>query len=77
MTINITLTEIITSLLLYGIVHGIWVVMRYLVNQLETETGRIIHTHVREGHSDRFKQCLTGDCATRLGTWVSQPKAQE
>lgn len=61
--IHLTLTEIITSFILYGIVHGVWTAVKWCMKQLETEAGRIIMDHVKSGHKDRLKDCLKDSCA--------------
>jgi hypothetical protein len=65
--INLTLQEVMTATVLYGIVHGIWVVARHL----ETETGRIIKSHVKSGHKAHFKECKEDSCAMAVGIELS------
>lgn len=61
--VHLTLTEIITSVIIYGIVHSIWSVIKWCIKQLETEAGKIILAHVRSGHDSRFKHCFEDGCA--------------
>jgi hypothetical protein len=66
--IHLTANEIATATILYGIVHGIWMIIRHL----ETQTGRIIKAHVKNGHRSRFEQCGEESCAlTTLETELS------
>lgn len=51
---------------MYGIVHTIWKIIKFAVNNLEKETraerDRIIHRHVKAGHKGRLKNCLDETC---------------
>lgn len=60
--INITVAEIITSVILYGLVHGIWTGIKWGLKHLETEAGQIIEVHVKNGHSARLKHCTEDGC---------------
>lgn len=60
---GITFDGIIAGITMYGICHGAWSLIKYLYRQLQTETGRIIHTHVKAGHIHRLKHCTIGNCA--------------
>lgn len=71
--INITATGVIESSIVYGIVHAIWTCIKWGFKHLETESGRIIQAHVKNGHKARFKHCFEDDCAIQpaLGTELS------
>lgn len=62
--VHITIADIITSFILYGIVHAAWSGVKWCLQQLETETGRIIDLHVKDRHTGPFKRCFKGSCAT-------------
>lgn len=61
--LHLTLADLLTSTIIYGIVHGTWKVIMWCIRGLETEAGRIIDAHVKSGHEDRFKVCFTDTCA--------------
>lgn len=62
--IHLTVADVITSFIVYGIVHAAWTGVKWCLRQLETEAGRIIEGHVKNGHEARFKYCFKGSCAT-------------
>lgn len=61
--ISITAGGVIESTIIYGIVHGIWVIIKWLIKQVEHKTAEEIRAHVKNGHNTRFKYCLEGSCA--------------
>lgn len=66
MIINITPTGVIESTVMYGIVHGIWIVGKRLgaaaYKEARAERNRIIHNHVKTGHEGRLKHCIDEAC---------------
>lgn len=64
MNVHITASEIVTGMLLYGIIHGAYKILGYFRKQLQTEAGRIIHQHIKDGHNSRLKHCVEASCAT-------------
>jgi hypothetical protein len=66
MTINITPVGVIESTLMYGIVHAIWIVIKWFGKRLEKEVrqerNQIIKTHVKTGHEGRLKHCVDEAC---------------
>lgn len=71
MNVHISASEVITGMLLYGIIHGTYKILGYFRKQLQTEAGRIIHQHIKDGHDSRLKHCVEASCAT-LGTLEGQ-----
>lgn len=63
--IHLTLENIITSTVLYGIVHSIYRALKYVLDYLKTESGQVIEAHAKSGHRARFEECVDGSCATR------------
>lgn len=65
--VHITLSEVITGFILYGIIHGayklIYKLLGFILKRLETETDQIIREHVRDSHKPKLKNCLTENCA--------------
>jgi hypothetical protein len=66
MIINLTAGGVLESTIMYGVVHGIWVGIRWITNrsaaELRRERNRIIHHHVKNGHDDRLKHCKADAC---------------
>lgn len=62
------------TVILYGFGHGVWAVIKHFSRKLETETGKIIRHHVKNGHDNRFKWCFKDDCGTIPETVVVQPE---
>lgn len=64
----LTTTTIIESTITYGIVHGIWVGMRWVAkhtfSELRKERNHIIRNHVKADHEGRLKNCLDEACAS-------------
>lgn len=64
--IHITLTEIVTSTLLYTIVHGLlWIgrnAEKLMARMIVTETHRITHKHVKEKHQSTLRDCTESAC---------------
>lgn len=74
--VNISLNEVITGLLLYAIIHGIYKIANLCLKRLGTEASHIINQHVKAGHKSRFKRCIEDDCAARPETatgWLHLP----
>jgi len=65
--ILITTNEIVTSLVLYSIVHAImWSVNHFekiVYAFIRSERGRLIHGHVKQQHRQSANDCRIGDCA--------------
>lgn len=80
MVINITPINVIESTIMYGIVHGIWVILKMVYRKLErearSERNRIIKRHVKAGHGDRLKLCPDPDCLS-LRNPVLSPQVSE
>lgn len=72
---NITLAEVVTTTVMFGIVHGIWTTVKWGLRQLKTDTGKIIDKHVKEGHKNPLKHCFVKDCI-RLGTAVDSLRSE-
>lgn len=70
--IHITTGAVITSTVIYGIVHAIWTGLKWGLRHLESDTGRIIEVHVKDGHHKRLTHCFEGGCA-RLGIGLDYP----
>jgi hypothetical protein len=72
MIINITPAGVLESTIMYGIVHGVWLVGKKLgvitYKEVRAERNRIIHRHVKTGHETRLKQCPDDEC-TSLRSW--------
>ena len=68
MIINITPTGVLESTLMYGIVHGVWLVLKKFTklayDEARAERNRIIHSHVKSGHKGRLKHCIDDACAS-------------
>lgn len=70
MIINITATGVIESTIMYGVVHGIWLGIKWFIGRAEKELkkevrrerNRIIHSHVKTGHGGRLKHCVDEAC---------------
>lgn len=70
MSINITPVGVIESTIMYGIVHAIWLAIKWFAGRLKKEAkkaarrerNRIIHRHVKTGHEGRLKHCDDNDC---------------
>lgn len=66
--IHLSVADVITSFIVYGIVHAAWSGVKWCLRHLETEAGHIIESHVKNGHEARFKYCFKDSCAIRPGT---------
>lgn len=80
MIINITPTGVIESTLMYGIVHGIWLLAKRVTKaaykEVRLERNRIIHNHVKTGHEGRLKHCIDEACLSlRRPVHQQEPKA--
>jgi hypothetical protein len=70
MIINITPAGVIESTVMYGVVHGIWLGIKWFIHRAEKELkkemrrerNRIIHNHVKTGHEGRLKHCVDEAC---------------
>ena len=66
MIINITPAGVIESTLMYGIVHGVWLIIKRLgkeaYREARIERDKIIHAHVKAGHKSRLKHCVDDAC---------------
>jgi hypothetical protein len=66
MIINITPAGVIESTIMYGVVHGIWLLLKKgahaAYKEARAERNRIIHSHVKTGHEGRLKHCLDEAC---------------
>lgn len=66
MIINITPAGVIESTLMYGIVHGVWLLLKKIgktaYKEVRAERDRIIHNHVKSGHEGRLKHCIDEAC---------------
>lgn len=75
---NITPLNVLESTLMYGIVHSIWKILKYLFNKAEKETraerNRIIQRHVKAGHKGRLKECLDEACLSLRTPELVQPE---
>ncbi len=62
----ITTVTIIESVVSYGIVHGIWIGLKWLgekgVSELRKERNRIIRNHVKSGHNTKLENCTNDSC---------------
>lgn len=60
--------EIITSVMLYLVVHAIVDILvrcaKFVLKCFQTERDHIVRKHVKGGHQVRLKHCVTGECAT-------------
>lgn len=73
---SITLAEIVTSTILFGCVHAIWTTIKWGLRQLKTDTGRVIHKHVSDGHHARLTRCYVGACA-KFRTGLDSLRSEE
>jgi hypothetical protein len=68
MIINITAATVVESTLMYGIVHGIWLLIKNAAKtaykEARRERNRIIRAHVKAGHESRLKHCIDDACLT-------------
>jgi hypothetical protein len=68
MVINITPGGVIESTIMYGVVHGIWQIIKKMSRaalvEARRERNRIIHMHVKTGHEGRLKHCVDEACAS-------------
>lgn len=66
MIINITPTGVIESTIMYGIVHGVWLLIKNFTKtaykEARAERNRIIKRHVKTGHEGRLKHCIDEAC---------------
>lgn len=66
MIINITPGGVIESTIMYGVVHGIWLLIKKFTKaayrEARLERDRIIHNHVKTGHKGRLKHCVDEAC---------------
>lgn len=60
--ITITTGQVIESTIIYGCVHTIWTCIKWGIKHLETDTGRIINRHVKDGHHKRLTRCFEASC---------------
>lgn len=70
----LTTTTILESTVTYGIVHAVWVGIRWVAKRVTTELrkerNRIIRNHVKADHEGRLKHCLDEACASlRMPGW--------
>jgi hypothetical protein len=65
--ITITAASVIESTIIYGFVHTFWMIIKWCLKYLSTDAGRIIDTHVKDGHHTRLEHCVEGACV-RLET---------
>jgi hypothetical protein len=74
--IHLTVNEIVTSIVLYSLVHAImWVLgnfERVVYTFIRTERGRLIHSHVKQGHVQSANHCKVGDCQLIASISVDQ-----
>lgn len=75
----ITTTTIAESIINYGIVNAVWVIIRWVVKRtasdIRKERNRIIRNHIKADHEGRLKHCLDEACASLRRS--KQPVAQE
>lgn len=66
MIINITPAGVIESTIMYGVVHGIWLIIKRgakeAYREARKERNRIIRHHVKTGHEGRLKHCIDEAC---------------
>lgn len=66
MIINITAATVIESTIMYGLVHGIWLLIKNAAKtaykEARRERNRIIRAHVKAGHESRLKHCVDEAC---------------
>lgn len=66
MVLILTTSEVVKSTIIYGIVHLFYVSLRWFFKQvakeMESERAKIIKSHKRNGHIDRFYSCSHPDC---------------
>lgn len=64
--IHLTLNEVITSTLLYSVVHAILYLgrnaERLMKKLIITETNRITHRHIQDKHQNTLRDCQEGKC---------------
>lgn len=60
--ITITTGQVIESTIMFGIIHAIWACIKWGLKHLETDTGRIIDKHVKDGHHQRLTHCFEAGC---------------
>lgn len=75
--IHITLDQIVTGLILYGIIHGIYKLALSLIRCLESDTANIVRQHVKRDHSLPYKHCLIDECASLLQTFEHLPELHQ
>lgn len=63
-SVNISLSEVITGLILYAIIHGTYKVLTIIEKQIATESAHIIREHVKSAHGGHFKRCTKDQCIT-------------
>lgn len=81
MVLNITTTGIVESTIIFGIVHTIWLVIKYVakvvwklvVDEVRRERNRIIKHHVKAGHDSPLKHCMDVACASLRSPQPVQP----
>lgn len=61
---GITIDGVVVGVIMYGVCHGVWAILKWFFNHLQTESALIIKTHVKSGHQDRLKHCFKDRCAT-------------
>lgn len=74
--ITISVGQVIESTIIYGFVHTFWMCLKWGFRYLETDTGQIINSHVKNKHKARLVRCLEGNC-TRLETAGDFPHQEE
>lgn len=77
MIINITPAGIIESTIMYGVVHGIWLLLKggakSAYREARRERNKIIKRHVKAGHESRLKHCVDELCFSLRKPAPSQP----
>lgn len=58
----ITSDEIVTAIVLYSTGHATYKGLCFAAKRAEHEVVHVITAHVKNGHKDRLKHCLTGSC---------------
>lgn len=81
MIINISAATVIESTLMYGIVHGIWLLIRKVSKEAykraRTQRDHIIRMHVKGGHEGRLKHCVDDACASLRTPVLATASVQE